>query len=130
MILPLLKKKVQAVLIKALFYKVNRWILTPFLNMNTFKCLVRFHEVGTPRQAKPAYSTSNGRIFLRTLCARISRVLRVRRPEARRWNGRDLYFPKLCLKSKNIEIKIFCIHQAFRLLLTVIKFNIFEKCQK
>ena len=91
------------------------------------KYWVRFHEVG---YGKPAYSVSIGRIFLRTLCARISRVLRVRRPEARRWNGRDLHFPKLCMKLKNIEIKSVCTHHTFRLLLTVINTITFEKCLK
>ena len=65
---------------------------------------VRFHEVGT----RDWYIFGiNGRIFLWTFGARISRVFRVMRAEARRWNGRDLCFSKPCLNLKNIKTKVF-----------------------
>ena len=63
---------------------------------------VRFDEVGPAISENLAYWSEKKTFFLWTFGAGISRVLRVRRPEARRWNGRDLYFPKPCLKSKNI----------------------------
>ena len=73
--------------------------------------LVRFDEVG---HSKMAYWSENGPFFLWTFGAGISRVLRVRRPEARRWNGHNLYFAILCLKIKNVEIKLVCAFHTFR----------------
>ena len=53
-------------------------------------------------------NVKNELLIQATLCARVSRVLRVRRPEARRWNGRDLYFSKPCLKLQTDKIKVLC----------------------
>ena len=108
------------------FIYINLFLYT--LNSSGFAFfvfyIVGFHQVG---YLFLSYLTKNDRIFLWTFGARISRVLRVRRPEARRWNGRDLYFPKPCLELKNAEIKLVCVHQTFRLLLTVTKNRYFEK---
>ena len=88
---------------------------------------VRFHQVGAPREGFWCYLTENDSLFLWTFLARISKVLRVRSPEARRWNGHSLHFPTPCIELQNVEIKLVCAYQTFRLLLGQVKIIKIEK---
>jgi len=91
--------------------------------------VVRFHQVGAPRGGFWWYLTEIGSLFLWTFVARISKVLRVRSPEARRWNGHSLHFPTPYIELQNVEIKLVCAYQTFRLLLGQVKIIIIEKYQ-
>ena len=74
--------------------------------------VVRFHEVGDSFLSE---FDINGHFWIGGHFARVSRVLRVRGPQARHLKDTDLYFPTPCWKLKTVKINLLSYNHAYPL---------------